>query len=636
MSDAIVVGGGWISEHYFTTTTAKESFQTRVLERRRFWDAEVAAGRETPRTRFLAQRHRLATELAADPDAAYPRVLDILGPSGAVVVRARAVDTVAEVLARDGDTLTEPVRLEDGEQLTSVARLVSEMFHRDDSPALVLILAGRWAMLAEPRRWAEGRYLAVDLRLVCERHDTTRGGEIDRALICLSAGGVWWDEVLRESIRHTAGVSRELRDGVRLSVEILANEVVRRRHARGLPPLPATEAPSLAQQSLRFLYRILFLLYVEPRSEVGGNTLDRLRELLLVDLGPRARTGRHFYESLRVLFRIADENLHADLFRDRATAHLDAVGLGNAALQEVLGHLMLTRERRGQDRGYISYAELGINQLGAVYEGLMAYTGFFADTDLHEVARGGDPARGSWVVPVEWTGDPADFVTVDGRRVVHPRGTFVFRPATRERQQSASYYTPEVLTRFTVAQALEELLDDDTPAERILAMTICEPALGSGAFAIEAVRQLAAAYLTRRQRELGRRIPPEDHPRRLQEVKAYLARHNVYGVDRNATAVELAGITLWLDTMVDGLPAPRFGLRLRRGNSLVGARRAGYDRGQVTDARRHTRHPPFPAARRGLGIGRRRRGGRGAGSRGGGSPACVAGHHAGRSHERTG
>ena len=66
-------------------------------------------------------------------------------------------------------------------------------------------------------------------------------------------------------------------------------------------------------------------------------------------------------------------------------------------------------------------------------------------------------------------------------------------------------------------------------------------------------------------------------------MKAYLALHNVYGVDLNATAVELAEISLWLDTMVAGLSAPWFGLHLRRGNSLIGARRAVYRRSQVTD-----------------------------------------------------
>ena len=141
-----------------------------------------------------------------------------------------------------------------------------------------------------------------------------------------------------------------------------------------------------------------------------------------------------------------------------------------------------------------------------------------------------------------------------------------------------------MLTRFTVQQALEELLDQDgrtTTAEEILHLTVCEPALGSGAFAIEAVRQLAEQYLSRRERELGRRVDPEERPRELAKVKAYLALHQVYGVDLNATAAELAEVSLWLDTMVEGLAAPWFGLRLRRGNSLVGARRALYSTSQL-------------------------------------------------------
>lgn len=181
--------------------------------------------------------------------------------------------------------------------------------------------------------------------------------------------------------------------------------------------------------------------------------------------------------------------------------------------------------------------------------------------------------------------DAKDFVRVrdeqtgEDEPVLHRKGTFVFRLSGRDRQRSASYYTPEVLTRFTVQQALEELLDQDgtrTSAAEILQLTVCEPALGSGAFAIEAVRQLAEQYLERRQEELGTRIEPEDRPAELQKVKAHIALHQVYGVDLNATAVELAEVSLWLDTMVKGLRAPWFGLRLRRGNSLVGARHAFY------------------------------------------------------------
>ena len=666
-SDALIVGEDWISEHYFTTDAKSESFQAKVAERRKAWDEDARNGTATVRLRFIAARGHLGTSiadlLAGQPGVGddslpqlYAELREVLGydsgeyamtrrgpvigvstpdlREGAplVLVEARATETVEDLIAKDGRTLLSPYQVDEKTTITSAARLLSELFIADGGPEFALVLAGRWLLIAERARWAEGRYLAVDVQLVCERNDAKIGGEIDRALTCVSAeslapgaeGDIWWHGVLEDSINHTVGVSQNLREGVRLSIEIIANEVVSRRRAQGLDPLPQEQAQPLARQALRYLYRILFLLYAEASPElevlpVGaeeydqGYGLDRLRDLTLVELaGPRAMNGTHLHDSLARLFTLVDQgheppeatdgeqdglvfqSLRADLFLPKAIALIDKAGLGNAALQRVLRHLLLSKEARGKDRGFISYAELGIHQLGAVYEGLMSYTGFFAETDLYEVAKDGDPSKGSWVVPVERAEGIAekDFVRVEdevtGERkaVLHQRGTFVYRLAGRERQQSASYYTPEVLTRFTVSQALAELLDQDghtTRAEEILELTVCEPALGSGAFAIEAVRQLAEQYLRRRQTELKDRIDPEKYPTELQRVKASIALHQVYGVDLNATAVELAEISLWLDTMVSGLQAPWFGLRLRRGNSLIGARRAVYARAQVND-----------------------------------------------------
>lgn len=573
------------------------------------------------------------------------------------VVRGRSCDALEELLDKNAATLLEPWHPEldqhsahdsdddsaddpvtashsgrTGDAITSVAKALSRIVVDTQSPPFVVVLAGRWCVITDPQRWPEGRYLAVDLQLACEQNDTKRGGGIDSALTCVEAasllpaadGTVWWQSVLDESLKHTVGVSADLREGVRLSIEIIANDVVARHRAHELPALPPDQAQTLAVQALRYLYRILFLLYAEASPELEvlpsgateyelGYGLDRLRELVLAELHDEsARTGTHLYQSLRRLFELVDRGhrarraaaetvpdglhfsaLRADLFAPAATEHIDGVGLSNEALLRVLRHLLLSKQSGGRDRGFISYVELGINQLGAVYEGLMSYTGFFAQEDLYEVAKKGDPADGSWVVPIDRSGhlDPDDFVKVvdehgQARPVIHAKGAFVFRLAGRERQQSASYYTPEVLTRFTVSQALEELLDQDgstTAADDILRLSVCEPAMGSGAFAIEAVRQLATEYLTRKQRELGQQIDPDAYPRDWQKVKAHIALHQVYGVDLNSTAVELAEVSLWLDTMVAGLRAPWFGLRLRRGNSLIGARRSVYPTGSVAD-----------------------------------------------------
>lgn len=672
-SDALVVGEDFISEHYFTTDAKSQSFQAKVLERRKQWDAAKAEGHATVRTRYTEARGKLTTEFIRLSESADEQTLDNLyrtlrtvlgydnslrwdieriggndtepgpalavrardlsGPAPFVLVEARGGLELEDLLAKNEKTLLREFHTE-ADPIASVAGLLSHLFVTEEGPRFALVLAGSTALVTERERWLEGRYLAVDLQLIGERNDDKRGGETDRALTCLEAdslapdaeGDIWWTSVIEESVKHTVGVSKDLREGVRLSIEIIANDVVARRRAQSLDPLPDEMAQPLAGQSLRFLYRILFLLYAEATPELSvvpagdptyerGYSLDRLRELLPVELvTPRAQNGTHFYESLATLFDMVDRGhdggvddhddaraegltfrrLRADLFVPSATQLINDVKLSNAALQKVLRHLLLSKEARGKDRGFISYAELGINQLGAVYEGLMSYTGFFAHDTLYEVAKNGDAEKGSWVVPESRIEGIAgsDFVRVRDEitgeltPVRHTPGTFVFRLAGRERQQSASYYTPEVLTRFTVGQALEELLDQDsttTTAEEILGLTVCEPALGSGAFAIEAVRQLAEQYLTRRQNELGERIPPEDYPTELQRVKAYLALHQVYGVDLNATAVEFAEISLWLDTMGPDLDAPWFGLHLRRGNSLIGARRAVIPGGQITD-----------------------------------------------------
>lgn len=666
--DSIVVGEDWISEHFFTTDSTKESFQAEVIKLRKSWDEQAKVGHPTTLSRFSEVRGRLQillAGLAEDPAGAreaYALIRTALGFKGttaAVTFERSGTETLvpgvwktenADVMFLEADAAdaaedvwssVKPFGcvLVDGKEAASltVAKVVSEIFLAERSPKYVVIMAGRWLVLTEQERWAEGRYLAADALLVTDRNDNRKHSETDRflaifgrdSLLPAPDGSIWWDDVLAASVKHTVGVSQDLREGIRRSVEIIANDVLKRRAARGLP-VDEVDGQDLARQSLRFLYRILFLLYAEASPEMGvlpigageyneGYGLDRLRELTLVNIQSQdSQRGTHIYESLERLFRLVDgghkprcgssavedptgENeglvfqpLKADLFQESATSLINDAKLSNSALQRVLQHLFLSKEARGKDRGFISYAELGINQLGAVYEGLMSYTGFIAAEPLYEVAKDGNPEKGSWVVPVDRSEsiDARHFVkfedelTGEKKPVLHETGSFVFRLAGRERQQSASFYTPEVLTKFVVSQALEELLDQGgttTAADDVLKLTVCEPALGSGAFAIEAVRQLADEYLKRKQKELDHQIPADEYPQELQKVKAQIALHQVHGVDLNTTAVELAEVSLWLDTMVKDLQAPWFGLRLRRGNSLIGSRRATYSRQSVND-----------------------------------------------------
>ncbi|MER6064111.1 class I SAM-dependent DNA methyltransferase [Streptomyces sp. NPDC001792] len=566
--------------------------------------------------------------------------------------------------------LLDELRLDAQHTITTGSKLASFLFACEDAPRYVLLLVGGVVVLADRAAWGEGRYLAVSLDTALERNDTKAGGELDTVAALFGADSLRTPEeggenplasLIDKSTKHAVGVSSELRDGLRLSVELIANEVLDRLREAGVRPEQVKELPELGRQltreSLRYLYRILFLLYAEARPELGilpsdypeyqmGYGLGRLGELIaerdLVD--EKSRKGFYLYESLDLLFSKVQEGyrprrthgadaepaeavtaktsedlglrfepLHSKLFepdairligRDtvpdprvdsEAVAEAGAEGgerfidtrLRNETLYRVLRLLMLTRGKKRERGGFISYAQLGINQLGAVYEGLMSYSGFVAGEELYEVAKNGDPKDGSWLIPATKADEYPDEVFVrhkdedtgEERRVRYAPGAFVYRLSGRDRQTSASYYTPESLTRVTVQLALQHRLDQDgttTEARELLDWKICEPALGSGAFLNEAINQVAAEYLRRRQDELGVAIDTEKYAVELQKAKAYIALHNSYGVDLNDTAVELAEVSLWLNTMHPGMEAPWFGLHLRRGNSLIGGRREIY------------------------------------------------------------
>ncbi|MFD3733276.1 class I SAM-dependent DNA methyltransferase [Streptomyces sp. NPDC058632] len=569
--------------------------------------------------------------------------------------------------------LLDQVRLDGQHALATGSKLASFLFACEDAPRYVLLLVGGVVVLADRAAWGEGRYLAVSLDTALERNDTKAGGELDTVAALFGADSLRTPQeggenplaaLLDKSTKHAVGVSSELRDGLRLSVELIANEVLDRMREAGVRPEEVKELPELGRQltreSLRYLYRVLFLLYAEARPELGilpsdypeyqmGYGLGRLGELVaerdLVD--EKSRKGFYLYESLDLLFRKVQEGyrprrthgvdaesseavtartsedmglrfepLHSKLFEPdairligryavpdpRVDTEADAgnggdgepggerfidTRLHNETLYRVLRLLMLTRGRRRERGGFISYAQLGINQLGAVYEGLMSYSGFVAGEELYEVAKNGDPKDGSWLVPATKADEYPDEVFVRHKdedtgveeRVRYAPGAFVYRLSGRDRQTSASYYTPESLTRVTVQLALQHRLDQDdtvTEARELLDWKICEPALGSGAFLNEAINQVAAEYLRRRQDELGVAIDTEKYAVEFQKAKAYIALHNSYGVDLNDTAVELAEVSLWLNTMHPGMEAPWFGLHLRRGNSLIGGRREVY------------------------------------------------------------
>jgi len=505
--------------------------------------------------------------------------------------------------------------------------IASRLFGWEHPARWALVLSHGQALLLERGKWSRNSLLRFDFPELLGRRDDrslkAAAAFLHRESLAPGAGTSLLEELDGKSHRHAFGVSTDLKYALREAIELVGNEAV--RHVREVEHVQMFDrasvlAEDLGRECLRYMYRLLFLFYVEARPELGyapmdspayrkGYSLERLRDVELARLTTeRGLDGYHLQESLELLFKLIREGhepktvdgpgkpehntfrlrpLDSRLFDPERTPTLSRVRLRNEVLQRVIRLLSLTRPAGKRKRsGRISYAQLGINQLGAVYESLLSYQGFFAEEDLYEVKKEGakrDELETAWFVPGreldKYTEGEKVFVRdIEGRSrlLKYPKGTFIYRRTGRSRESSASYYTPESLTRLVVKYALKERIQEDMPAREILELTVCEPAMGSGAFLTEAVNQLAEKYLGRRQRELGERIPRTDYPDELQKVKHYITDRNVYGVDLNPVAVELGEISLWLNCIGKDGHVPWFGFQLQAGDSLVGARRQVY------------------------------------------------------------
>ena len=502
----------------------------------------------------------------------------------------------------------------------------------------VMLLAPRQILLLERGKWTHNRLLRFVLDDILGRREAptlqATAALLHRDCLLPAEGTSLHDILDDNSHKRAFAVSTDLKHALRECVELIGNEAIRYlREVRKerVYRLDDKLAGQLGLEALRYMYRLLFLFYIEARPELGyapvnaepyrkGYSLEHLRDLELVRLtGSESLNGSYIHESVQTLFRLiragfdgGDPDLLAGslhntfqirpldsaLFRKGAMPLLDSVELRNEVLQQVIRLMSLTRPAKGRNRrrGRISYAQLGINQLGAVYEALLSYRGFFAEEDLYEVKQAGkdpDELANAWFVPLEelhkYSQEERVFESgTNGRRKlkVHPKGRFIYRLAGRDREKTASYYTPESLTRCVVKYALKELIPDDMPASRILDLTICEPAMGSAAFLNEAVNQLAEKYLDRRQREAGERIPHARYADELQKTKHFITDRNVFGVDLNPVARELAEVSLWLNCIHEDGHVPWFGYQLVTGNSLVGARRQVYDSAKLGEGKR--------------------------------------------------
>jgi len=421
---------------------------------------------------------------------------------------------------------------------------------------------------------ATGVKVGEDLRgQVRQAIETLGNGFLDGELIRLLAGDVKRESVKREDVKREESITD---------------------HVSRFTP------SSLLQQYyaeiLHVVYRILFLLFAEQRGMLPGRnslyatsySIAALRARAEGDL-PAEDDFTDLWEGLKVTFRMVREGVpelgifgyDGVLFAEDQTPLLDGLpsplpGLGegpgvrairNSDLLHAIRALTLV-EREGVLQR-ISYADLGVEELGSIYESLLDFT--------PRVTAGPEMA---------------------GSREI-PANTFFLDPRGSERKTTGSYYTHPSLVNELIKSALlpvarerlaaaglpviEEAAIGEATAglltdyaglsakqraageQTLLSIKLCDPAAGSGHFLVKANNALGA--------ELARIRSGDEYPTEaeVQAAKRDVLAHCIYAVDLNPMAVELCKVSLWINASVQDRPLSFLDHHIKCGNSLIGA-----------------------------------------------------------------
>lgn len=393
------------------------------------------------------------------------------------------------------------------------------------------------------------------------------------------------EQFYKDSIATGVKVGEDLRGQVRQAIETLGNgfldgDLIRQLQAD-------EDLCRRYGEILHIIYRILFLLFAEQRGMMPGRdslyaeaySIAWLRARAEGDI-PREDDFTDLWAGLRVTFRMVREGVPAlgvfgydgMLFEDHAGAQhaaplLEGHAIRNSDLLRAVRALTLI-EREGVLQR-ISYADLGVEELGSIYESLLDFTPRVS-THVDEVG---------------------------GHEI--PANTFFLDPRGSERKTTGSYYTHPSLVNELIKSALLPVardrlaaaglpvIDEDAIGEAtaglltdyaglsaeqraageaaLLALKVCDPAAGSGHFLVKADNTLGA--------ELARIRSGDEYPAEaeVQAAKRDVLTHCIYAVDLNPMAVELCKVSLWINASVQDRPLSFLDHHIRCGNSLIGA-----------------------------------------------------------------
>ncbi len=416
------------------------------------------------------------------------------------------------------------------------------------------------------------------------------------------------DQAYHKSQQYIGKLGDELKENVYEALRLLAEGFLK------FPEngLSEEDLGEIRANTFVLIYRLLFLFYAEDRGLLplrNPNYRSYSLHNLAQEIAERLDAGwsfspsaRGYWTRLQDLFHIVNEGdpalgvppYNGGLFDKDKHPFLEKYKVGDLYLAISIDRLARAEAsgpaQAGVGRGPVSYRDLEIRHLGAVYEGLLEHHLRVADREIAVIKEKGREK----FVPVE---------ELNGRRPLktYRVGEVYLETDKGERKATGSYYTPHYIVQYIVRNTLGPVIDekrkelqkekheleerikqsrgynrevyerqlhelDSHLIEEILSIKVLDPAMGSGHFLVEATDFLAREMI----RALGE-SPKEVEEEEIRWARREVVERCIFGVDLNPLAVELAKLSLWLYTVAKDRPLSFLDHHLRLGNSLLGA-----------------------------------------------------------------
>ena len=422
-------------------------------------------------------------------------------------------------------------------------------------------------------------------------------------------------QLFKEDLELARQITEQLHQQVTLALEILCNERLAVDSDLLKTALKKKSnhkmSEAIFKDGLFILYRILFILYAESREHDKGKSFLPIKNpqyhsfysmehllswaedyLIREKRGTADPESTYLWGALQSLFVLLRRGVelnggevvspyNGQLFSPEHSQLFAAEpGLRDQAISRML---LALGKVGGADTGRrLNFSSLGIEQLGAVYEAMLAQKPMILMQDHQWVpAHGG----GYGLVAVDFAEHMAlqrrkdneqnkfdDIIDLKRPGKIPRKGKFVLASMGGSKRQTAAFYTPPKLAAFLVRRTLKPLVEGKT-VEEILNVRVVEPAVGSGGFLIAATRYMAQHLLTAKvnQRHDDVRGRKEITARDLQRCKRQIVEQCLYGVDINPLSIQLCRTALYLECLMEGEPLPFLHHHLKAGNSLIGA-----------------------------------------------------------------